>query len=238
MVRFRSLLDPHEVEALAERAGLVDAPAGMPGNSGSHPIPFDPQPLVPPGATPTEGLAVATPDAGTGGFDRVPSAGFEPVPMAGIRKTRRSGAQRSLSGSYRVAGRLPTGALPAAPDVPADGPLSAALGALLDWVEACTGVRNVFVADDEGLALLSRDVADDLIAFSAALRRTVRLAASSGASAVLDLGPRGRLHVLWWNAPPGPVAVGAVSDDAIQPAVIDAMRRTLDAISAHAGASA
>ncbi len=237
MVRFRSLIDRDEVDELAKRAGLVDAPAGMPGNTGSHRAVFDPQPLVPPGATPTEGL-LAAPDQGSGGFDLVPSVGFDPVPMAGIRKTRRSGSNRTISGTFRVAGRLPTGSLPVAPDVPADGPLTDALTSLLDWVEACTGVRNVFVADDEGLPLLSRDVADDLIAFSAALLRTVRLASSAGSSATLDLGPRGRLHVLWWNAPPGPVAVGAVSDDAIQPAVIDAMRRTLDALSVAEGASA
>ncbi|MBI4952411.1 MAG: hypothetical protein HY908_10290 [Myxococcales bacterium] len=122
---------------------------------------------------------------------------------------------------------------PAAVD--GSAPLFERLETFVDWLLAATGASAAFVADEDGLPLVSRHVAEEHVAVSAALDGAMfpvrrLLAGEPQLAVVIELDGASLLEVLWVSTPSGRLALGVVMTESLARSAAATIRATLHAV--------
>ena len=126
----------------------------------------------------------------------------------------------------------PAAQAPAFGDVPAPDRFSTTLAwlrALAEWTQSSDPTSRFFVADEDGLGLLSRGIDDDTLALAVATRdaivraRQVREERLRG-SLSYSLADGAFCHLLWHRSEHGLITAGIVTQDALPVATVSALQ--------------
>lgn len=134
------------------------------------------------------------------------------------------------------------GALPPI-EVPEAMPMGDKLMVFAESVRAATGSYAVFIADSQGLPLISRHSMDDHVAISAALDQALgpiraSLRGDPQGSASIELDADNVLQVIWVNTVAGRYALGLIVPQSLGGEVVDALRAQLAPIFLQQGNAA
>lgn len=117
-------------------------------------------------------------------------------------------------------------------EVPRDGSLAERLEVYAESVRGATGAYSAFVADAQGLPLVSRHGSDDQIAITAALDRALApiresLRGSPQGSVAVEIDRSNVLQVIWVNTELGRYVVGLVLPQSLGGDFVESIRSQL-----------
>lgn len=117
-------------------------------------------------------------------------------------------------------------------EIPTEGSLDERLEVFAESVRGATGAYAAFVADAQGLPLVSRHGSDDQIAITAALDRALApiresLQGSPQGSVAVEIDRSNVLQVIWLNTESGRYVVGLVLPQSLGGDLIESIRARL-----------
>lgn len=156
----------------------------------------------------------------------------EPEQLAALARRAGAGAPARTPAARETRPReMQQGRERETPFAPPEGSSEDRMEALLDWLDRLTGSRGSFVADNEGLALVSRGVGDKLPALATAMCGTWSslcwgLEVASEGTLVLELAPGERLHLIPATTAWGLMSLGFVTADVLPSETLKTVQET------------
>ncbi len=114
-------------------------------------------------------------------------------------------------------------------------PLQERLVHFAENVRGATGSYAAFVADSQGLPLVSRNTSDEFIALSAEIDRALApiratLRSNPHGSASLEIDDSNVLQIIWANTPQGRYGIGLILPESLAGEFVHSIRHQLNAL--------